>query len=63
MLLWSWCLFTAIETLSKTEVVTRDLAITVTDMTMFLFGGPWTLELWVREAAEHFKQGLMGHPC
>lgn len=30
-------------------------------LTMFLFGGIWTLVLWVRKAVECCKHGLMGH--
>ena len=57
----SWCLFTAIDTLTKTEVGTRDWGIAVIGLTMFLFGGIWTLVLWVRKAVECFKHCLMGH--
>lgn len=28
---------------------------------MLLFGGMWTLGLWIKKPVEFFKQGLMGH--
>lgn len=31
-------------------------------LTLLLIGRMWTLGLWIRVAAEHFKRGLMGHP-
>ena len=31
------------------------------DLTMFLFGGMWTLGLWTRKAVEYFKWALIGH--
>ena len=61
MLLLSCCLFTAIETLTKTDFSTRDWDIVAIDLTMFLFGGIWTLVFWVRKAVGCFKHCLMGH--
>ena len=45
----------------KTEVVIRDWGIDVKGLTIFLFGGIWTLVLWVRKAVECFTYCLMGH--
>ena len=33
----------------------------MTGLTMFFFGGLWTLVLWVRKAVEWFKHCLKGH--
>ena len=30
---------------------------------MFMFGGIWVLGSWIRKSLEHFKWGLMVHPC
>ena len=49
MLPWSWRLFTAIETLTKTEVGARDGGIAVRGLTTLSFGGVWVLELWIRK--------------
>ena len=55
------CLFTAITTLTKTEVGSRDRNIAVIGLTMLLFEGICTVGLWTRKAVECFKSCLMGH--
>jgi hypothetical protein len=50
------------ETLSKTEVSTRDWIIAVIGLTMLLLGGMWIWGLWIWKAVECFKWGLVGHP-
>lgn len=49
------------KTLAKTEVGAKDLGITVIGLIMLLFGGMWTLELWITKAIEHFRWGLLSH--
>lgn len=39
------------KTLTKTEVGTRDLSITVIGMAILLVGRRWTLGLWTKKAA------------
>lgn len=46
---WSWWLYTATETLPKTEVCARDWDIFLIHLIMFLLGRIWTLVLWVRK--------------
>ena len=58
--MWSWCLFTAIETLTKAEVGPRDWGTAVIGLTILLFGGVWTLGVWVSKAMQWFKH-YMGH--
>ncbi|KAL6043466.1 hypothetical protein STEG23_020950, partial [Scotinomys teguina] len=48
-------------TMTKTEVGTGDWGIAVIGLTVLLFGGIWTLRVWIRKAAEFFKWDLMGH--
>jgi hypothetical protein len=55
----SWCLFTAMETLTKTKLGTMDWGIAVIGLTMLLFGRIWILGLW--KAVGCFKWGLMGY--
>jgi hypothetical protein len=43
------------ETLTKTEIGTRNWVIAVTSLTMLLFGKMWILELWTRKTIECFK--------
>jgi hypothetical protein len=50
------------KTLNKTEVGTRDWGIAVKGLTMLLFERMWILGLWIWNAVECFKWGLMGHP-
>lgn len=45
----------------KTEVGTRDWDVAVIGLIMFLFGGMWTLVLWVTKAAGCFKYHSMDH--
>jgi hypothetical protein len=49
------------KTLTKTKVGTRDWGIAVIGLTMFLFERTWILGLWIWNAVECFKLGLMGH--
>lgn len=39
----------------KTEIVHRDLGVAVMGLTMYSFGGIWTLGLCVRKAVEDSK--------
>ena len=50
------------ETLNKTEVGIRDWSIAVIGLPMFLSGRMWMRGLWVWNAVESFRWGLMGHP-
>ena len=54
-----WCLFTAIDTFTKTGVATRNWGNAV--IALFLFGGIWILVLLIRKAAEFFEHCLMSH--
>lgn len=45
----------------KTDVGTRDWDVTVMGLIMLLFGGMWTLVLWVTKAAGCFKYCSMDH--
>ena len=40
------------KTLTKTEVGTRKWGIAVMGLNMLLFGGVWTLKLWIKKAVE-----------
>jgi hypothetical protein len=57
---WSWCLFTAMKILTKTELGTRDWGIVVIGLPMLLFREMWILEFWIRKAVECFKWGFNG---
>ena len=60
-LLWSWCLFTAIENLTNTKVCSRVWGISVIGQTMLLFGRMWNTSVpWTRTVVQCFKHGLMG---
>jgi hypothetical protein len=50
------------KTLTKTEVGTSDWGIAVIDLTMLLFERMSIFGLWIWNAVECFKLGLMGHP-
>ena len=50
----AWCLFTAVDTITKIETRTRDWGIAMIDLIMLLFG-----RIWVRKV-ECFKHHLMG---
>jgi hypothetical protein len=50
------------ETLTKTEVGTRDCGFAMIGQTIFLFGGMWVLRLWIWKAMECFEWDSMGHP-
>jgi len=47
---------------ARTEVGTRGPGVAVIGLTMLLFGGIWTLRLWVWKGVESFRWGLMGQP-
>ena len=44
-----------------TNTKNKDLDIAVIDLTMLLFGGVWSLELWARKAVKYVKCCLMSH--
>lgn len=52
----------SLQTLTKTEVGTRDWGIAMIGLTMLLFERMWTMGLWIRKAVGCFKGCLIGHP-
>ena len=42
-------------TVTKTEVGTREWGVVVSDLTLLLADGMWTLDVWTRKAVECFK--------
>ena len=45
----------SLQTLTKTEVGTRDWGIAMIYLTMLLFERMWTVGLWIRKAIGGFK--------
>ena len=58
---WSWHLFTAIKTLNKIEVGTRDWYLAEIDLIICLFGEIWNFVLCIWKAVECFNHSLISN--